>query len=142
MPIVSDYAFFSESSSIYGTLRTSPMTPVALHGNESMGEFSFIPESSNDYAWTPVGGDSFRNEAIEATAAVVNDEQRNNVVGKRILRFRLGYDASVRDYFAQNSKQTVDNWLAEVMTHAQAHYLHSSLENKIIFEVPIIENFA
>ena len=82
-----------------------------------------------------MGGDTFENEAIETAAAAITAEQRDAVVGKRILRFRLGYDKSVRDYFARNSGQTVDNWLAEVMTHAQAHYMHSSLPNKIIFEV-------
>ena len=29
----------------------------------------------------------------------------------------------------------VDNWLAEVMTHSQAHFLHSSLRHKIILKV-------
>ena len=142
IPTVSDYAFMSKFSSIYEPLNTSPRTPVGLHENASVDGSSFISESSKDYAWRPVGGDAFTNEEIETAAATVNYEQRNNVVGRRILRFRLGYDRSVRDYFTQNSEQTVDNWLAEVMTHTQAHYLHSSLANKIIFEVPIDRNHS
>ena len=29
----------------------------------------------------------------------------------------------------------IENWLAQVMTHSQAHFLHSSLEHQIIFKV-------
>merc|ERR1712165_209891 len=44
-----------------------------------------------------------------------------------------GYDKAVKNYFETNGG-TVDNWLAEVMTHSQAHYLHSSLKHQIILE--------
>ena len=50
------------------------------------------------------------------------------------INFRLGYDRSAKEYFDREGGN-VDNWLAKVMTHSQAHYLHSTLKHQIILQV-------
>ena len=77
---------------------------------------------------------SLSNDQWEAAAAQVSAAQESTVPAKLKLRMRLGYDQAVKNYFETNGGN-VDNWLAEVMTHSQAHYLHSSLKHQIILQV-------
>ena len=84
--------------------------------------------------WKTCGSDAFYNELQEAAAFAVTAEQTTTVPSTLTLKFRIGYDKGVKSYLRRRGKN-VDNWLAEVMTHAQAHYTHSSLQNKIIFQV-------
>jgi len=76
---------------------------------------------------------SVSNDQWEAAAAQVSSAQTSTVPAIVTLKMRLGYDKAVKNYFETNGG-TVDNWLAEVMTHSQAHYLHSSLKHQIILE--------
>ena len=87
----------------------------------------------NTSPWKPCGGDSYINELEENAASAVTAEQSSTVPRTLALKFRLGYDKGVKSYLERRGKN-VDNWLAEVMTHAQNHYIHSSLQHKIIFE--------
>ena len=80
------------------------------------------------------------NDQWEAAAAQVSGSQRNKVPPILTLKMRLGYDKAVKNYFDKEGGN-VDNWLAEVMTHSQAHYLHSSLKHQIILQVQSYENF-
>ena len=91
-------------------------------------------ESTNRDGWRWIGGDSMMNDKQEAAASAITVEQMGAVPTVLKLKFRLGYDKGVKNYL-QRRGQNVDNWLAEVMTHAQNHYEHSSLKHKIIFEV-------
>ena len=50
------------------------------------------------------------------------------------INFRLGYDKSTKEYF-EPYIESIDNWLAQVMTHSQAHFLHPSLRHQIILQV-------
>jgi hypothetical protein len=84
--------------------------------------------------WKACGSDAFYNELQEFAAFAVTAEQTTIVPSTLTLKFRIGYDKGVKSYLRRRGKN-VDNWLAEVMTHAQAHYTHSSLQNKIIFQV-------
>ena len=77
---------------------------------------------------------SIANDQWETAAAQVSSAQTSTVPAKVTLKMRLGYDKAVKNYFETNGG-TVDNWLAEVMTHSQAHYLHSSLKHQIILQV-------
>ena len=70
----------------------------------------------------------------EAAAAQVSASQTSTVPGIMTLKMRLGYDQAVKNYF-ETEGGNVDNWLAEVMTHSQAHYFHSSLKHQIILQV-------
>ena len=74
------------------------------------------------------------NDNIEAAAAAVTGRQMRTVPSKLKIKFRLGYDLGVKNFLEGRGKN-VDNWLAEVMTHAQNHYMHHTLKNNIIFEV-------
>ena len=74
------------------------------------------------------------NDAIEAEASTVTAQQMKNVPRILKLKFRLGYERSTKDNFDRNG-QNVDNWLADVMTHAQNYYMHSTLQHQIILEV-------
>ena len=85
-------------------------------------------------SWKACGKDSFINEELEAAAAEVTAAQRTTVPTTLTLKFRLGVDRGTKEYLESRS-QNVDNWLSEVMTHAQSHYTHSSLQHKIIFQV-------
>jgi len=76
---------------------------------------------------------SLSNDQWEAAAAQVSAAEENAVPAKLNLRMRLGYDQAVKNYFDTNGGN-VDNWLAEVMTHSQAHYFHSSLKHQIILK--------
>ena len=80
------------------------------------------------------------NDQWEAAAAQVSGSQRNKVPAILTLKMRIGYDKAVKNYFEKEGGN-VDNWLAEVMTHSQAHYLHSSLKHQIILQVQSYENF-
>ena len=82
---------------------------------------------------------SVANDEWEAAAAKVSSAETSTVPAIITLRMRLGYDKEVKNYFETNGGN-VDNWLAEVMTHSQAHYLHSSLKHQIILEVRKSEN--
>ena len=70
----------------------------------------------------------------EAAAAQVSASQTSTVPGIMTLKMRIGYDQAVKNYF-ETEGGNVDNWLAEVMTHSQAHYFHSSLKHQIILQV-------
>ena len=95
---------------------------------------TFADGSDNDFD----SDDSVSNDKWEA-AAQVNSAETSAVPAIITLRMRLGYDKAVKSYFETNGGN-VDKWLAEVMTHFQAHYLHSSLKHQIIFEVRKSEN--
>ena len=84
--------------------------------------------------WTAHGGDTFINQQWEAAAAEVTEEQMRTVPSVLKIKYRLGYDQATRDYLEARG-QNVDNWLAEVMTHSQAWYMHSSLQHKLVLEV-------
>ena len=91
--------------------------------------------SVDDSSDTDLDSDaSLSNDQWEAAAAQVSAAQESTVPAKLKLRMRLGYDQAVKNYFETNGGN-VDNWLAELMTHAQAHYYHSSLKHQIILEV-------
>ena len=77
---------------------------------------------------------SISNDQWEAAAAQVSTAQTSAVPAIMTLKMRLGYDQAVKNYF-ETEGGNVDNWLAEVMTHSQAHYLHSSLKHQIILQV-------
>ena len=74
------------------------------------------------------------DEELEGAAAKVSAGQQSTVPASLALKIRLGYDKSAKQALERQGKNA-DNWLAEVMTHAQVHYLHSSLEHQIILQV-------
>ena len=79
-----------------------------------------------------------RNKEWEKAGAKISPAEMrtwaSNVPPILTLKIRLGYDLSTKEYFEMEGGN-VDNWLAKVMTHAQAHFLHSSLKHQIIFQV-------
>ena len=84
--------------------------------------------------WKACGDDSWINEELEAAAAEVTPTQRDTVPSTLTLKFRLGIDQDAKNYLERRGLN-VDNWLSSVMTHAQSHYTHSSLQHKIVFQV-------
>ena len=84
--------------------------------------------------WKACGKDSWINEELEAAAAEVTPAQRDTVPSTLTVKFRLGIDQDAKNYLERRGLN-VDNWLSSVMTHAQSHYTHSSLQHKIIFQV-------
>ena len=101
---------------------------------------SVISESRKLSDWREFGGDSFINDKLEKAAKRVSEKELRGVPKTLTLNFRLVYDKGVKDHFEGDTKK-VNNWLAEVMTHVQSHYMHSSLQHKIIFKVKQRDNF-
>jgi len=83
---------------------------------------------------TGMDDSSIINKQKDSAAAKVSAMDRSTVPPILTVKIRLGYDKSVKQYFGGNGGN-VDNWMSKVMTHSQAHFLHSSLKHKIIFEV-------
>ena len=64
----------------------------------------------------------------------VTDEQMASVPYSINVNFRLGYDKGTKRWM-MDSDQNIDNWLAEVMTHTQIHFTHSSLQHYVFLNV-------
>ena len=97
-------------------------------------EIQNIVESRNSTKEMPLQDHVLFDEQKEKAAAKVSRAQRREVPAMLSIKIRLGYDTSTYDHFGGDEGK-VDNWLAEVMTHSQAHFLHGSLRHKIILEV-------
>ena len=78
----------------------------------------------------PVGNQEWEKKAAKISPV----ELRARVPPILTLKIRLGHDLSTKEYFEKEGGN-VDNWLAKVMTHTQASFLHSSLEHQIILQV-------
>ena len=72
---------------------------------------------------------------MEADASRITAERTSTVPHTLTLNIRLGYDRGVKEWFDDRPGQNVDKWLGEVMTHAEAHFMDSSLQHKIILQV-------
>ena len=97
-----------------------------------------IMQSNNAYLSTPenltsrqedtfTDGDAIVNSQVEAEASVA---ESTGVPSSIKLRIRLGTDIAAKDKLGT----MVDNWLAEMFTHVQNHYHHTSLGHRINFE--------
>ena len=107
---------------------------VDKHGNSKHIEIESKVEVRARFRSQQQDGPIIINEEWEAAAAKVNAAQQSTVPASLALKIRLGYDKSARQALEREGKN-VDNWLAEVMTHSQIHYLHSSLKHQIILQV-------
>ena len=74
------------------------------------------------------------DEELEGAVAKVSTVEQSTVPANLALKIRLGYDKGAKQVLEREGKN-VDNWLAEVLTHAQVHFLHSSLKHQIILQV-------
>jgi len=74
------------------------------------------------------------DEELEGAAAKVSTVEQSTAPASLALKIRLGYDKGAKQVLETEGKN-VDNWLAEVLTHAQVHFLHSSLKHQIILQV-------
>ena len=97
------------------------------------------PSLRDSSGWEMFGGDYLINEAEEKLASAVKSSEMDTVPTYLTVDFRLGYDRDVKEYL-ESRGQNVDNWLCEVMTIAQAHFRHSSLQHQITFKVNIIKD--
>ena len=74
------------------------------------------------------------NKELDEAIAKISAVELSTVPPILTLNIALGYDRSTKEYFDREGGN-VDNWLAKVMTHSQAHYLHSTLKHQIILQV-------
>ena len=85
--------------------------------------------------------DEVINDQWEQAAAKVTNQQRSTVPAILTIKYRLGYDRTAKKYFENQDQMygafpgNVDKWLAEMMTHVQSFFLHSSLKHQIILKV-------
>ena len=95
-------------------------------------------ESKKSSNGTKQMDDPIIDEQEEEAAEKVSTMQRSTVPAILTVKIKLGYDRSLLNSLMEDGRwrwRNVDNWLAEVLTHAQAHYLHSSLKQQIILKV-------
>ena len=85
--------------------------------------------------WKNLGNEVFWTK-VENKSDSVSEELLAAVPYTIAVNFRLGYDKGTKDYL-EKVNVNIDNWLAEVMTHAQVHFLHSSLQHQIFFMVTL-----
>ena len=107
---------------------------VDKHGNTKHIEIESNVEARARFRSKQQDGPIIINEQLEAAAANVSAAQQSTVPASLALKIRLGYDKGAKQALDREGKNA-DNWLAEVLTHAQVHFLHSSLKHQIILQV-------
>ena len=80
-------------------------------------------------------GDEIRDQEEEKIASKVILGGTNRVPYAIKATIRLGIDVSAKNTIENRLGTTVDDWLAKVMTHFQAHYNHPTLRHRIAFKV-------
>ena len=93
-----------------------------------------------------VEGDDTNNDEIiddklEQLVAKLGDA-RGIVPEKLTVNLRFGVDTSARSSIENTLSTTVDNYLSDLLTHTQAHYLLPSLNHQITFEVFFISHIS
>ena len=51
------------------------------------------------------------------------------------INFRFGIDTSAKSAIEDELSMTIDNYLSDLLTHTQAHYMLPSLNHAVTFEV-------
>jgi hypothetical protein len=80
------------------------------------------------------GNDDMLNDELDTAIAQMKNS-KVSVPSKLTLNIRMGVDASANTNIKQKLNMKVDNWLEQLLTHTQAHFLHSSLKHQLHFKV-------
>ena len=78
--------------------------------------------------------DEVIDEELERLASRMGDVS-NDVPHTLVINFRFGVDTSAKAAIEDELSMTVDNYLSDLLTHTQAHYMLSSLNHTVKFEV-------
>ena len=78
--------------------------------------------------------DEVIDEELERLASRMGDVSED-VPDTLIVNFRFGVDTSAKAAIEDELSMTVDNYLSDLLTHTQAHYMLSSLNHTVKFEV-------
>ena len=84
-------------------------------------------ETKNDYVI---------DEQLEILAARMGDVS-GSVPDTLSINFRFGIDTSAKSAIEDELSMTVDNYLSDLLTHTQAHYMLPSLNHVVKFEVTV-----
>ena len=87
-------------------------------------------EAENDYVI---------DKELERLAARMGDVS-DKVPDKLKINFRFGIDTSAKSAIEDELSMTVDNYLSDLLTHTQAHYMLPSLNHVVKFEVMVFIN--
>ena len=74
------------------------------------------------------------DEQLESLAARMGDVS-GSVPDTLSINFRFGVDTSAKSAIEDELSMTVDNYLSDLLTHTQAHYMLPSLNHAVTFEV-------
>ena len=74
------------------------------------------------------------DEQLESLAARMGDVS-GSVPDTLSINFRFGVDTSAKSAIEDELSMTVDNYLSDLLTHTQAHYMLPSLNHVVKFEV-------
>ena len=74
------------------------------------------------------------DEQLESLAARMGDVS-GSVPDTLSINFRFGIDTSAKSAIENELSMTVDNYLSDLLTHTQAHYMLPSLNHVVKFEV-------
>ena len=78
--------------------------------------------------------DEVIDEELERLASRMGDVS-DDVPDTLVVNFRFGVDTSAKAAIEDELSMTVDNYLSDLLTHTQAHYMLSSLNHTVKFEV-------
>ena len=76
------------------------------------------------------------DEQLEKLAARIGDVS-GSVPDTLSINFRFGVDTSAKSAIEDELSMTVDNYLSDLLTHTQAHYMLPSLNHVVKFEVMV-----
>ena len=76
------------------------------------------------------------DEHLESLAARMGDVS-GSVPDTLSINFRFGIDTSAKSAIEDELSMTVDNYLSDLLTHTQAHYMLPSLNHVVKFEVMV-----
>ena len=76
------------------------------------------------------------DEQLERLAARMGDVS-GSVPDTLSINFRFGVDTSAKSAIEDELSMTVDNYLSDLLTHTQAHYMLPSLNHVVKFEVMV-----
>ena len=104
-----------------------------------------IMESNDAYlgiSTRQVGYGTFTDKdeiGISSLEVEASEADTNGVPFELNAKIKLGTDTSALDKIVNGLNTTVANWLADMFTHVQNHYYHSTLGHVINFEVCVLK---
>ena len=131
-----DIVLFSEHSPSHGYFSVAAdgdviSIPAGIQRGGVVPTDTLRKDNGNDLS-TP--DDDVENNDLKTKISHMHKEDIS-VPSKLTLNIRMGVDAKANSNIKSVLKMSVDNWIEELLTHAQVHFLHNSLKHQIYLKV-------